>query len=400
MNEAPVARSVEPGRRNLSGRTCALALSLFLIFTLPRTSALAEDFLDYRYEDYSETGGRVSVRTQGVNGNEDLGLDMKLSFTLINDAIAGATPTGVPASPGSTQVPLANLTDHRKAWEVDFSRQLGPVNVSLGASESREHDYISKGWSLNTLTDLNQKNTELLLGIAGHNDNVETFYDPQRLYLDKQAFSAIAGVQQLLDPRTSVTVNVTWGRETGYLDDQYKLVIKTIEILPGVTLPEIFTENRPGERNMGTLYVALNHAYPALKGALEASYRLYGDTFGIVSNTAEARWIQKLGSQVTLAPEARISHQGAAKFYYYDLDATDITPTRIPNPNGAAYSSDYRLSSFDAATLGLRATWKLAEHVQLEAAYERYAMRGTDGVTPQSAYPVANIVSAGARFSW
>jgi hypothetical protein len=344
MKGAAVVRRPGPKGCQAPKGASTLALSLFLILALPRPSALAEDFLDYRYEDYSETGGRVNVRTQGVAGSEDLGLDTKLSFTLLNDAIAGATPTGAPAPPGSTQVPLSNLTDHRKAWEIDLTRQLGPVAVTAGVSESREHDYISKGWSLNTLTDFNQKNTGLLLGIAGHNDNVETFYDPQRLYLDKQAVSVIAGIQQLLDPRTQVTVDVTGGRETGFLNDQYKLVVKTIEILPGVTLPEYFAENRPGERNMGTLYVSLNHAYPALKGAIEASYRLYGDTFGVVSNTAEARWIQKLGAQVTLAPELRLSHQSSAKFYYYNLDATDVTPTRTPDPNGAAYSSDYRLS--------------------------------------------------------
>jgi hypothetical protein len=378
----------------------ALALSLLLVFGLPRPSARAEDFLDYRYEDYSETGGRVNVRTQGVSGNEDLGLDTKLSFTILDDAIAGATPTGAPAPTGSTQVPLSTLTDHRKAWEIDLARQWGPVAVTAGVSESREHDYISKGWSLNTRTDLNQKNTEVLLGVAGHNDSVETFFDPQRLYLDKQAVSVIAGIQQLLDPRTQVTLDVTWGRETGFLSDQYKLVVKTIEILPGVTLPEYFAENRPGERNMGTLYLALNHAYPALKGALEASYRLYGDTFGVVSNTAELRWIQKWGPRATLAPEFRLTRQDAANFYFYNLDSTDIIPSRIPDSAGAAYSSDYRLSSFYAATVGVRATWALADHVRLEAACERYGMRGTDGVTPQSAYPVANIVSAGARFSW
>ncbi|HEY5227917.1 MAG TPA: DUF3570 domain-containing protein [Opitutaceae bacterium] len=380
-------------------RPAALTLAAILILAAPRL-ARAEDFIDYRYEDYSETGGRVSVRTQGISASEDIGTDMRFAFTFINDAIAGATPNGVPAPPGTSQVPLTNLTDHRKAWDTDLSRQFGIVNVLVGYSQSREHDYVSRGWSLSTLTDFNQKNTELLVGVAGHNDNVETFFTPQHLYFDKQAFSAIAGLQQLLDPRTSVTLNVTWGRETGFLADQYKLAVKTIAILPGTTLLEYFAENRPGERNMASVFASVNRAYPALKGALEASYRLYGDTFGIVSNTAEVRWVQKLGTRVTLAPELRFSQQDAAKFYYYNLDNTSIIPTRVPNPSGAAYSSDYRLSAFDAVTCGLRATWKLAEHLRLEAAYARYAMRGTDGTTPQSAYPTANIVSAGARVSW
>jgi hypothetical protein len=197
-----------------------------------------------------------------------------------------------------------------------------------------------------------------------------------------------------------VTLDFTWARETGYLDDQYKLVQKTEELVPGSFFPLVFAENRPDERNMGTLFASIDRAYPGAGGAVEASLRFYGDTFGITSATVELRWIQRLGKRLTLAPEARLARQGAAGFYYYDLDATGITPTGVPDTRGPAYSSDYRLSAFDAVSCGLRATLKVAPHVQLEALCERYGMRGRDGVTPQSAYPVANIISAGAKISW
>jgi hypothetical protein len=283
---------------------------------------------------------------------------------------------------------------------VDVSRKFSGVDVSIGTSQSREHDYVSRGWSLNTATDLNERNTTLLLGVAGHDDDVETFFDPQHDYVGKQAFSAIAGVTQILGPLTFVTVNFTWGRETGYLDDQYKLVQKTEELVPGSFFPLAFAENRPGERNTGAVFASINQAFPHARGALEASTRFYADTFGVTAATAELRWIQKLGEAITLAPEIRLYRQDAAHFYHYNLDDTDLTPTVVPNSNGPNYSSDYRLSSFDGLTCGLKATCKVQAHVQLELAYDRYGMRGRDGVTPQSAYPVANIVSAGARISW
>jgi hypothetical protein len=319
---------------------------------------------------------------------------------LVTDAIAGATPTGIPAPLGSSQVPLAHLSDHRKAWEADLARQFSRINVAAGFSESREHDYISRGLSFNTLTDFNEKNTTLLAGIAGHDDDVETFYDPQHLYVKKHAFSAIAGVTQLLDPLTKVTVNLTWARETGYLSDQYKLVERNVELIPGSAFPLVFAENRPGEHNSGVAYAAVNRAVPRLNGALEASYRFYADTFGVVANTAEIRWIEKIGRSMTVAPELRYYEQGAARFYYYDLNSTGIIPTSTPDSSGPAYSSDYRLSALYTTTYGIRTTWSPCAQLQLDLGYDRYSMRGRDGITPQSAYPRANMITVGAKISW
>lgn len=378
----------------------ALSLSLVLLISLPKPSARADGSIDYNFEDYSETGGRVGVHTQGLIATQDLPDAFKISATAINDAIAGATPTGLPAPAGSDQVPLAELHDHRKAWETDLSRQIDAVNISVGYADSREHDYISQGWSLNTLTDFNEKNTTLLFGVAGHEDLAETFYDDPQLYVKRHSYSAILGVTQLIDPRTFVTVNVTWGRDVGYLSDQYKLVEKDVELVPGSFFPLVFHENRPDERNSGDVFVSLNRSYPGLKGALEGSYRFYADTYGVRANTLELKWLQKLGYGLVLAPDFRIHEQSAANFYHYDLNTTDIVPTYTPDPSGPAYSSDYRLSSLLAVTYGVNLSWKPRDWLKLTLDYSRYNMRGTDSVTPQSAYPQANIYSAGAQLSW
>lgn len=378
----------------------ALALSLFLLGAMPRPSARAEGTLAYNFEDYSETGGRVGVHTMGILATQDLPDAFKFSVTAINDAIAGATPTGEPAPAGSDQVPLAELHDHRKAWDMELSRQFNRVNLSVGYADSREHDYISKGWSVNTLTDFNQKNTTILFGVAGHEDSAETFYDDPQIYVKRHSYSSILGVTQLLDPKTRVTVNVTWARDVGYLSDQYKVVEKDVELVPGSFFPLVFHENRPSERNSGVLYTSVNRAFPELNGALEGSYRFYADTYGVKANTLELKWLQKLGRDLVLAPDFRIHEQGAANFYHYDLNTTDILPTYTPDPNGPAYSSDYRLSSLLAVTYGLNLSWKPRDWLKLTLDYSRYNMRGRDGVTPQSAYPDANIYSAGAQLSW
>ena len=139
---------------------------------------------------------------------------------------------------------------------------------------------------------------------------------------------------------------------------------------------------------------------PALNGAVEASYRFYADTYGIVSSTVGLAWLQHLGPKFILTPSVRYYQQSAARLYIYDLDDTSIAPTKYPFGAAPYYTSDFRLSAQEDFTYGLKLVWKPKDWIQLDAAYDHLAMRGTDGVTPQSAYPTAGITTVGVKFLW
>jgi len=376
----------------------AFALSAALASLLPRL-ARAEESVRYKYQDYRESAGRIAVEVHGATIEKDFGPATHLKIEGVIDAIAGATPNGQPAPAGSDQVPLSRLTEKRKAWNAALSRQWQRVNIAVGVANSRESDYVSDGWSVNTLTDFNQKNTTLLAGVAGTDDAIRVFYQTDRA--KKRTHDVILGVTQLLDPRTTVTLNVTWGRQRGYLADPYKLVQKNTEIIPGVSLPLTFAENRPAERDKWIGLAAFNRAFPALRGAVDLSYRLYHDSYDTTSHTLEAGWFQSLGEKLIVRPGVRYYAQGAADFYYYRLDGTSVVPVSgPPRAGGPFYSSDYRLSEMRTLTYGVKLVWTPLESLQFDAAYERYDMRGTDGVTPQSAYCQADIVTVGVKFSW
>jgi hypothetical protein len=376
----------------------AFVLATLLVWLAPR-AARAENSIAYKYSDYRESGDRIAVKTQGAYIEKDLGTEMHLKLEGVLDAITGATPSGQPAPAGSTQVPLSQLHERRKAWNADLSRQFSHVNVAVGFGNSRESDYVSNGWSLNTLTDFNQKNTTLLAGVAGTDDDIKVFF--QKPLVKKRSNDVIVGVTQLLDPRTSVTLNLTWGRVTGYLADPYKLVQKNTELFPGVFLPLTFAENRPHERNKGILYLGLNRTYPELRGALEASYRFYHDTYDTNAHTIDLAWFQRVGERVIVRPSFRFYDQSAAEFYHYNLDTTSIVPsTGAPRVAGPFYSSDFRLSAFRTYTYGVKVIWNITDAFALDAALEQYDMRGRDGVTPASAYCEARIITAGMKFTW
>lgn len=376
----------------------AAVLALVLVWLAPR-AARAEESISYKHQDYRERGGRILVETHGATVEKDFGTETHLKVEGILDAIAGATPTGVPAPAGSDQVALTQMHERRKAWNAALSRQFSRVNLSLGIGNSRESDYVSTGWSVNTLTDFNQKNTTLLVGVAGTDDDVKVFF--QTPPAKKWTNDVIVGLTQLLDANTTLTLNATWGRQTGYLADPYKLVRKNREVIPGVSLPFTFGENRPDERDKRIVLIGLNRFFPEAHGAIDATYRYYNDTFGIGAHTIDLAWFQRLGRRVILRPSFRFCDQGAADFYHYDLDATSIVPTGgAPRPNGPFYSSDYRLSAFRAFTRGIKLIWNINDAFSVDAAFERYEMRGRDGVTPQSAYCRANISTAGIKFAW
>jgi hypothetical protein len=97
----------------------------------------------------------------------------------------------------------------------------------------------------------------------------------------------------------------------------------------------------------------------------------------------------------------RIYSQSAASFYHYDLDQTSIVPlSGAPRATGPFYSSDYRLSQLQTFNYGLKVIWKATDRLDLDAALEQYDMRGTDHVTPQSAYPRARVITFGGKISW
>jgi hypothetical protein len=369
-----------------------------LVLAQPR-AARAENSLSYEYENYREMGGRITVDTDSAIAEQDLGTEMHFKLGGTIDTIAGATPTGQPAPAGDDQVPITHLTDRRHAWDSDFSRQFSAINVDIGFARSIEHDYMSNGWSVNTLTDFNQKNTTLLVGASGTDDNVEFFFPPGG-WRRKLSSDVIAGVNQLIDPTTSASVSLTWSRETGFLNDQYKLVQEDLQILPGISLPLTFAENRPNQRDKGTVFASVNHAFPGLHGALEASYRFYHDTYSITANTAELLWLQHVGSRFILQPNLRLYHQSAANFYTYRLDGTGIVPTAIPNPLEVHYSSDARLSALDSVDFGLKAIWKVTDSFQFDIALHGYRERGTDEITPKSAYYRARVATFGSKISW
>ena len=375
-----------------------LAFSVALL--LPR-AAQAEDSVTFKVQSWQEDDKRIRVDSQYALVESELTPDARLKVMGLIDTIVGATPTGeMPATPGAP-VPTSQMEDERKAWDVNFAYQFKRINVAASYGTSRESDYYSRGTSLNTVTDFNQKNTLLLLGWGNTDDRIsESFWAEDRT---KTGNDFILGVTQLLSPATSVTANLSYGRSTGYMSDPYKIVsTRLLDLDPGTyyTPPE----NRPREKEKFNVFLGANHHFDSLDAAADGSYRYYHDSFGIDSHTAELKWVQRLGKHFIVEPSFRYYVQSAADFYYHDLDAAGVVTTYDPlfeTGTGRApfYSSDHRLSHMQTMNLGLKLSWSFNDHYSVDFAYERYLMRGLDDTTPSDAYSDADVFTLGLKLS-
>ncbi len=382
------ARSSEAARR--------LRIALFaagLALAVPE-EGVAESELHYKYQDYREDSDRIRVQAHYASARVAMGTKTRLEVEGVIDTITGATPTGQPAPAGSDQVPLSTLVETRTAVVAEIAHDFGDASARVEYARSNENDYLSNGLSAGWIQRFNKKNTELHLGFSYIDDDITPDFlaEPGR----KISRDALVGVTQVLDPHSTLTVNYVRGLSTGLHSDPYKLVQKTVEIVPGFALPLTFAERRPGRRSKDIVFVQWIRFFEKARGSLDASARHYADGHGIRSGTLDLAWFQRIGAAWVVRPAFRYYRQGAADFYFPDLDRTPIVPTDAPADDAPFYSSDYRLSAFAATTLGLKVVHTRGDRWAVDFAYERYEMRGRDA-TSRSAYIGAHIFTVGAR---
>jgi hypothetical protein len=360
---------------------------------------------DFSYQLYQEADDRIRIESYYLRGDVDLDADTSFRFQYLRDAISGSSPSG--ALPGGLQPFLADVKDVRYGIMGALSRQFGDHRVELELSRSSEEDYLSYGLALSDKWELNQKNTSLTYGLNFLNDDVTVYGLADQ---DKKSYDLFAGVTQLIDKNTYVSMNFTLGFNNGYLNDPYKSIQRTdlLSVDDGmggfidIPVVNMYAENRPDERMREVLQFQATHLFENLNGALDGVLRFSNDDFGVFSETLQAEWRQAVGEKFEVTPFVRYYHQSAADFFMNTLDgAVTGTPADYPNGSGPNYTADYRMSSFDALSLGLRTRYQITESMAASFSYEHYEMSGSGGdAAPEEAYIEADIWTVGVNLTF
>ena len=382
----------------------SFGVSLLLVFLVTRT--VAQQSFQLKYQDWDEDRDRISVSSWYAQAEATLGTDWSIGVTGMVDTVSGATPMGRPPTENRSDW-LVEIEEERRAGIVSLAGKKNDYDLSFEIGLSDEPDYLSRSYAFNVSRGFAEDTLSVFGGFSYMDDEVDSGVPggPGLGVVRKQTPEVILGVSRILDPKTFLTLNLTYGRPDGYLSDPYKQIGLTEVLFPGDPLREkevfyLYPENRPDERETFVAYLEGLRYLEKLNASVETSYRYFKDDSGLEGHTMEIQWFQRVGERFVVRPLFRHYLQQASDFYRISLDGSGITPSLQPDGSTPFYSADYRLSKLRTSTYGLKVTYFHREDLTVDVAWDRYLMSGRDRATSQLVYPNANVLTMGLQYEF
>lgn len=374
---------------------------ILILLILLVQKGFAENALSLKYQDWNEDNDRIRVRSWYAEAGTTLSQNWEMGVVGMVDTITGSTPWGRP--PSDQEQWLSSLEEERRAGIINLSTSREDYSFSFEFGLSDESDYLSRSYAANLSRGFAMDTLTLSTGLSYLDDEVDTNlngYGPGMGIQTRQTPEVFVGIHRILDAQSTVALNLTYSRPKGYLSDPYKQVVRSEPPFPGSTESFYYPypENRPNMRETWVAYLEGTRLFKELDASLEGSYRYFSDDSDLAGHTVEIQWFQRLGDRFVLRPLLRHYLQEQADFYMLSLDGSGIEPSIQPTGRGSYYSSDYRLSQFEATTYGLKLTYFHRSDLSFDFAYDRYKVKGTDGFTDQRVYPDAGVFTVG--FQW
>ena len=251
------------------------------------------------------------------------------------------------------------IADRRTEYSTSFETQIPDGSMSLGYIQSDENDYHSKAYSAGGTREFFQKNTVVAFGFANGHDHVQsssdiTYNHPmenQNYSLSlTQVLSRISIVQFLYDLRV----------ENGWLSSPYRQA-KLIDPTTGKVSPQ--NEVHPLTRNRNALAIKYNRYFEPMQTSSATTYRLYQDSWGVLSHTLEQRLTREIGRKWNLSLTLRYYTQHQATFYQDYYNSIDSGPFRTGNNT---------LSSYESYLIGIRPAVQITDKLGMFGKFEYF----------------------------
>ena len=210
----------------------SIGVSLLLAFLVTRT--VAQQSLQIKYQNWEEDQDRIRVRSWYAEAEATLGSGWSLGVTGMIDAVSGATPMGRPptATPSDW---LVEIEEERRAGIVTLAGKKDDYDFSFEFGLSDEPDYLSRSYAINVSRGFAEDTLSLYAGLSYLDDEVDSGVPggPGLGIRGKRTPEIMLGVSRILDPKTTLSLNLSYGRPKGYLSDPYKQIGLTEILFPG-----------------------------------------------------------------------------------------------------------------------------------------------------------------------
>ncbi|MEH6449077.1 MAG: DUF3570 domain-containing protein [Oleispira sp.] len=314
--------------------------------------------LSYRYTNYQEADsprertftaetGRYQIDVQQFGYRTPVGESWYIASELQFESMSGASPTQTYTDADGKSALImsgASIEEQRVDIKVAPKKYFAGGTAGGLLAMSKENDYQSLAFGLDGTLDIFNKHTTLIGSFSVSNDELsptDAGLSTSRTEADgqkKRSFSVYEGISQVIDKYSTLQAGIGYTQLTGYLSDPYK-----------------FEDRRPDIRDQITLSVQHKQFANVLDGAaLHSNYRYYYDDWGIASHTLDVRWAQALNLgkfRLIATPLVRYYTQTKADFYTLKQNPADTDLN----------SSDYRLSSYGAFTVGFNSELKFEQ---------------------------------------
>jgi hypothetical protein len=285
-------------------------------------------------------------------------------------------------------------------------------SVSYGARYSTEATYVFRSANAGLTRNANKNNTQYALSVAYEDADITPYggavqprtpvlnrtdfateaafnnaWQAQRdtRTLDRDAYSAVLGVTQVINRNAVVQLSYTGSYSSGYQNDAQKLV--SVIDPQGHVLANLH-ENRPQQRSKHSLFTRAKwHLDNA--AVVDVNYRYFTDNWGVKSHTLGLGYQFHLSEKLKLEPQLRWYRQSRAEFFRHSVFADSQASALAPQ----YLSADYRLADTVNYTVGLNADYYLSNGHVLSARLAHYDINPkTDASSVRGAWQGAAIM--------
>ena len=292
-----------------------------------------------------------------------LGRNWSFALDVQHDAMTGASPWFVGTTNNDRPGVImsgASISDNRTEISSTTRYYFDNGNAGVKLSHSEEDDYKAKAASVDISLNSPDNLRTYTLALSGSKDTIRPTQGKIPTNFEsgqKDTKSMWIAVSQIFSKTVITKLGFSYTRHEGNLSDPYKLL-----------------DLRPRNRSQRTWNFSYRQHLNRPNAALRMDYRYYDDTWGIDSHTLTTEWYQNF-HRTAIIPYLRYYSQSKADFF-----------STVSNTERSYYSDDYRLCSFGAITVGVRAEYFL-RNWRFELQAEKYRTDDDWGVSSRDSSP-------------